>query len=245
MPTDYGSWRPLCSLFMARRTERPAARARSFSAAITLASSATPRAALATVARARGSWTTRRTAKRTKRLNNADMVATSLRSVAPILAVRRSAPGVCRFGARLGQKAFALRLLARCLARPANGFALLAGSFLGRLLVSPPALHFPEQALALELLLQRPEGLVDIVVSDENLQGNSPSDGGARPSSRLRAVPAYSHSAAAPSVIDNGLAREPATRRPCDALDPFMWRLSRPGSMAEPSRCAHSRPPSR
>jgi hypothetical protein len=30
-------------------------------------------------------------------------------------------------------------------------------------------LHFAEKAFALHLLLQRPEGLVDIVVADENL----------------------------------------------------------------------------
>ena len=30
-------------------------------------------------------------------------------------------------------------------------------------------LHFAEKAFALHLLLQRPEGLVDIVVTDENL----------------------------------------------------------------------------
>jgi hypothetical protein len=33
----------------------------------------------------------------------------------------------------------------------------------------PAQLHFAEKALALHLLLQRPEGLVDIVVADENL----------------------------------------------------------------------------
>ena len=33
----------------------------------------------------------------------------------------------------------------------------------------PTELHLAEDALALHLLLQRPEGLVDIVVADENL----------------------------------------------------------------------------
>ena len=34
-------------------------------------------------------------------------------------------------------------------------------------------LHFAENALALHLLLERLEGLVDVVVADENLQANS------------------------------------------------------------------------
>jgi hypothetical protein len=36
-------------------------------------------------------------------------------------------------------------------------------------------LHLAENALALHLLLERLEGLVDIVVADENLQTNIPS----------------------------------------------------------------------
>ena len=36
-------------------------------------------------------------------------------------------------------------------------------------------LHFAENALALHLLLERLEGLVDVVVADENLQTNVPS----------------------------------------------------------------------
>jgi hypothetical protein len=35
-------------------------------------------------------------------------------------------------------------------------------------------LHFAEEALALHLLLQRLEGLVDIVITDENLQRAAP-----------------------------------------------------------------------
>jgi hypothetical protein len=36
-------------------------------------------------------------------------------------------------------------------------------------------LHLAENALALHLLLQRLEGLVDIVIADENLQAKVPS----------------------------------------------------------------------
>ena len=82
-----------------------------------------------------------------------------------------SAPRGGPLGARLGRKAFALGLLARRLARPADGFALLAGALLGGLLIGPPALHLAKQAFALELLLQDLEGLLDVVVSDEYLQG--------------------------------------------------------------------------
>jgi hypothetical protein len=55
--------------------------------------------------------------------------------------------------------------------RPADRLALFAGTLLGRFLIGPPALHLAEQALPLELLLQDLEGLLDIVVSDEYLQG--------------------------------------------------------------------------
>src|SRR5262245_11821947 len=68
-----------------------------------------------------------------------------------------------------GQQAFALRALARQLARTANGFRLLARLLLGGLFVVAAELHLAENALALHLLLQRLEGLVDIVVADENL----------------------------------------------------------------------------
>ena len=53
---------------------------------------------------------------------------------------------------------------ARCL-----GFRLLPDSLLGGFLVMAAELHLAEDALALHLLLQHLEGLVDIVVTDENL----------------------------------------------------------------------------
>jgi hypothetical protein len=68
------------------------------------------------------------------------------------------------------QQTFALKSLARGLSAPANGLALLPRSALGRLLVSPPALHLTEEAFALEFLFQDPEGLIDIVFTNENFQ---------------------------------------------------------------------------
>jgi hypothetical protein len=67
------------------------------------------------------------------------------------------------------QQAFALQLLAGQLAGAANGFGLLAGALLGRLLVVATQLHFTEDAFALHLLLKRFQGLIDIVVANENL----------------------------------------------------------------------------
>src|SRR5258707_634506 len=69
------------------------------------------------------------------------------------------------------------RLLRRCdqafalgaLAGQAHGLGLLASPLLGGLLVVDVPLHFAERALTLHLLLERLEGLVDVVVADENL----------------------------------------------------------------------------
>src|SRR5262245_48465535 len=75
-----------------------------------------------------------------------------------------------RGGLRLHrQETLALHALARELARPANRFRLFAGLLFGGLFVVAAELHLAENALALHLLLQRLEGLVDIVVADENL----------------------------------------------------------------------------
>src|ERR1700704_916744 len=70
------------------------------------------------------------------------------------------------------QQAFAPHLLARELAGAADGFRLLSHSSLGGLLVMAAELHLAEHALALHLLLQHLEGLVDIVVTDENLHAS-------------------------------------------------------------------------
>lgn len=78
-------------------------------------------------------------------------------------------------GLSLGsEQPFALRLLARELARPANRLGPLTSAALGRLLVMLPKLHFAKNALALHLLLQRAERLIDIVVTDSYLHSVSP-----------------------------------------------------------------------
>src|SRR3954447_14609880 len=65
--------------------------------------------------------------------------------------------------------AFTLRLLARKLARAPDGLGLLAGALLRRLLVIITELHLAEDAFALHFLLQRPEGLIDIVIANDDL----------------------------------------------------------------------------
>ncbi len=72
--------------------------------------------------------------------------------------------------ARPGQQALALCLLARDFSSSAHGLALLSRLFLRRLLVRPPTLHLAKNAFALKLFLQSPQGLVDVVFTDENYQ---------------------------------------------------------------------------
>jgi uncharacterized membrane protein len=67
----------------------------------------------------------------------------------------------------------ALGPLARQLSRPAHGLGLLARPLFGGLLVVDVALHLAEGALALHLLLERLQGLVDVVVADEDLYHRS------------------------------------------------------------------------
>ena len=67
------------------------------------------------------------------------------------------------------QQTLPLHLFADELAGAANGFRLLSDSLLRGFLVMAAELHLAEDALALHLLLQHPEGLVNIVVTDENL----------------------------------------------------------------------------
>jgi hypothetical protein len=71
------------------------------------------------------------------------------------------------------QQAFALQLLARELTGATNGFSLLAGLLLRRLFVMSAEFHLAENTLALHLLLERLEGLVNIVVANENLHAAS------------------------------------------------------------------------
>ena len=79
-----------------------------------------------------------------------------------ILAV---APG----GPQVSEKTFALRLLARQLARTADCLGFLPRTLHRRLFIMLPELHFAEDAFALHLLLQRPKRLIDIVVANQYL----------------------------------------------------------------------------
>jgi len=95
---------------------------------------------------------------------------------APAAAGRATiAAGTCaEYRLRLhGQQAFALQLLASELARTADGFRLLAGFLLGGLFVMAAELHLAENPLALHLLFQRLEGLIDVVIANENLHAAS------------------------------------------------------------------------
>ena len=67
------------------------------------------------------------------------------------------------------QETFALRALASQFPRPADGFGLLARLALGGLLEMVAAFHLPEETLALHLLLERLQRLVDVVVADNDL----------------------------------------------------------------------------
>jgi len=86
------------------------------------------------------------------------------------------------------QQTLALHLFAGELAGATDGFRLLPDSLLGGFFVMAAELHLAEDALALHLLLQHLEGLVDIVVADENLHAvflfdravNGPDGQGAR-----------------------------------------------------------------
>jgi hypothetical protein len=66
-----------------------------------------------------------------------------------------------------------LRLFAGELAGAADGLGLLARFADGGFFVSLPQLHLAEDAFALQLLLEDPKGLVDIVVADEDLHALS------------------------------------------------------------------------
>ena len=65
--------------------------------------------------------------------------------------------------------AFALDPLALQLAGPADCRRALAGTLLGRLLVMTAKLHLAIDALTLQLLLERAQRLVDIVVANDDL----------------------------------------------------------------------------
>jgi hypothetical protein len=72
-----------------------------------------------------------------------------------------------RLGLRSGDQPFPDRRLSRGFARPAHRFRLLAGFALRRLLIGFALLHLAENAFALHLLFEHPQGLVDVVVANE------------------------------------------------------------------------------
>ena len=67
------------------------------------------------------------------------------------------------------QQAFTLHALAGQLAGAADGLGLLARFLDGGLLEMLPKLHFTEDALTLQLLLQGTKRLIDIVVANTDL----------------------------------------------------------------------------
>src|SRR5687768_16251830 len=75
---------------------------------------------------------------------------------------------------RCSAAAVALSPLALELASPADRRGPLAGALLRRLFVMTPELHLAIDALALQLLLQGAQRLVDIVIADDDLHKCSP-----------------------------------------------------------------------
>src|SRR5579872_4655556 len=86
-------------------------------------------------------------------------------------AVTAGATGACAGNGRglHRQQAFALHLLARELAGAADRFRAFPGLLFRRFFVMAAKLHLAEDALALHLFLERLEGLIDVVVANENL----------------------------------------------------------------------------
>src|ERR1035437_2714309 len=77
------------------------------------------------------------------------------------------APGITR--GFIGSRPSRCNFLRASLRARRVGFRLLSDSLLGGFLVMAAELHLAEDALALHLLLQYLESLVDIVVTDEYL----------------------------------------------------------------------------
>jgi hypothetical protein len=69
-----------------------------------------------------------------------------------------------------GDQTFALGQFPGGLARASDGFCLLAGLALRRFFIRLAALHLTKNALALHLLFEDPESLIDIVVANDDLQ---------------------------------------------------------------------------
>ena len=65
--------------------------------------------------------------------------------------------------------AFALGAFTGQLTRTANSFSLLACLLLRRLFKVIPGFHFPEKAFALHFFLQRPQGLINVIIAHNDL----------------------------------------------------------------------------
>ncbi|SOR28357.1 protein of unknown function [Methylorubrum extorquens] len=100
---------------------------------------------------------------------------------------------------RSGDQALADRGLAGLLAGAADSLGLLTRLAHGGLLVGLALLHLAEDALALHLLLEDAERLIDVVIANEYLQRNQPLD------LSFRTAPAP----------ESRLNREKAVGRPC------------------------------
>src|SRR5262249_24201205 len=83
-------------------------------------------------------------------------------------------------------QAFALGPFPGSLGRASDGFRLLAGLALGRFFIRLAALHLAKDALALHLLFEHPESLIDIVVANEYPQNVSNRGAGAVMTRRSR-----------------------------------------------------------
>jgi len=78
--------------------------------------------------------------------------------------------------ARLRDLIVAFGPLAVCLARTAHGSGVFTRALLRGLLVVAAQLHFTIDAFALQLLLESAEGLIDIVVANDDLHGRKAFD---------------------------------------------------------------------
>src|SRR6266581_3392242 len=80
---------------------------------------------------------------------------------------------VSRAGSALSAVGVSDPRLIEQLASATDGLGLFTGLLLGGLFVVTAELHLAENALALHLLLERLESLVDIVIANENLHAAS------------------------------------------------------------------------
>lgn len=65
---------------------------------------------------------------------------------------------------------FPVQLFQRHFARSPDAFGLFAGSLLGRLFIMLPKAHLSKHAFLLQLLLQKAQSLINIVIAHQNLQ---------------------------------------------------------------------------